>query len=156
MRHAVAQLVDGMHYKLGDGGFDSRWGLKIVHWQSFQPHFGPGVDSASNRNKYPGGKSGRCVGLTTLPLHLPVVWESWEPQPPGTLTPSLGTYTDSFTYYLNYTTIAFFQTFTKLPFTSLRRIPNLTHKNNWCLPSGHFRIFKLFWDITKCRRFERS
>jgi len=32
----------------------------------------PGVDSASNRNEYqghfPGGKGGRCVRLTTLPL----------------------------------------------------------------------------------------
>jgi hypothetical protein len=33
--------------------FDSRWG----HWifqltQSFQTHYGPGVDSASNRNEY--------------------------------------------------------------------------------------------------------
>jgi len=32
----------------------------------------PGVDWASNRNKYPGylleGKGGRCVGLTTLSL----------------------------------------------------------------------------------------
>jgi hypothetical protein len=33
--------------------------------------YGPGVDSASNRNEYQeyflGGKGGRCVGLTTLP-----------------------------------------------------------------------------------------
>ena len=38
---------------------------------SFRPHYGPGADSASNRNEYQeyflGGKCGRCVGLTTLP-----------------------------------------------------------------------------------------
>jgi hypothetical protein len=37
----------------------------------FQPHYGPGVNSASNRNVYQGfsvgGTGGRCVGLTTLP-----------------------------------------------------------------------------------------
>jgi hypothetical protein len=46
---------------------------------SFWPHYGPGVDSASNRNEYQeyflGGKGGRCVGLTTL-HHMPVVWKS--------------------------------------------------------------------------------
>jgi hypothetical protein len=40
--------------------------------KSFRPHYGPGVDSASNRNEYQeyllGSKGGRCVGLTTLPL----------------------------------------------------------------------------------------
>jgi hypothetical protein len=35
-----------------------------------QPHYGPGVDSASNRNEFrdlPGGKGGRRVSFTTLP-----------------------------------------------------------------------------------------
>jgi hypothetical protein len=40
-------------------------------FQSFQLHYGPGVDSAFNRNEYQesswGVKSGRRVGLTTLP-----------------------------------------------------------------------------------------
>jgi hypothetical protein len=39
--------------------------------ESFHPHYGPGVDSASNRNEYKvfscGVKSGRRVSLTTLP-----------------------------------------------------------------------------------------
>jgi hypothetical protein len=43
---------------------------KVDFFQSFQPHYGPGVDSASNRNEYQesswGVKSGRRVGLTTL------------------------------------------------------------------------------------------
>jgi hypothetical protein len=53
-------------------GFNSRWG----NWhfsltQSFRPHYGPGVESPSNRNEHQrcflGCKGGRCVGLTTLP-----------------------------------------------------------------------------------------
>jgi hypothetical protein len=41
------------------------------NFSSFQPHYGPGVDSASNRNEYQdpswGVKSGRRARLTTLP-----------------------------------------------------------------------------------------
>ena len=53
MGHAVAQLVEALHYKPEGHGFDSQW----CHWnfsvtQSFRPHYGPGVDSASNRNEY--------------------------------------------------------------------------------------------------------
>jgi hypothetical protein len=48
--------------------------------QSFRPRCGPGVDSASSRNKYQeyflGGKGGRCVGLTTCHLHVPIVLKS--------------------------------------------------------------------------------
>jgi hypothetical protein len=40
------------------------------NFSSFQPHYGPGVDSASNRNEYQehswGLKGGRCVRLRTL------------------------------------------------------------------------------------------
>ena len=43
----------------------------FIEIKSFRPHYGPGVDSASNRNEYReyfiGVKSGRCVRLTTLP-----------------------------------------------------------------------------------------
>jgi len=52
-------------------------------------HYGPAVDSASNRNEYQEyflwGKGGRCVGLTTLPPSCAVCFQIWEPQPPGTL-----------------------------------------------------------------------
>jgi hypothetical protein len=34
---------------------------------------------------FPGGKGGRCVGLTTLPPPCAAYLEIWEPQPPGTL-----------------------------------------------------------------------
>ena len=57
--------------------------------QSFRSHYGPGVDSASNRNGYQGyllrGKGGRCLGLTTLSPSSADYLEIWEPQPPGTL-----------------------------------------------------------------------
>jgi hypothetical protein len=51
--HAVAQCFEAQSYKPEGRGFDSR----RVHWnfsltQSFRPHYGPGVDSASNRNEY--------------------------------------------------------------------------------------------------------
>jgi hypothetical protein len=51
--YTVAQLVEALRYKPESCGFDSRW----FHWdfsltQSFRPHYGPGVDSASNRNEY--------------------------------------------------------------------------------------------------------
>ena len=49
--HAVVQLVKALCYKPEGLGFDSR----LCHWnfsltQSFRPHYGSGVDSASNSN----------------------------------------------------------------------------------------------------------
>ena len=49
----MAQLVQALRYKPEGRGFDSLW----CHWNfsftlSFWPHYGPGVDSASNRNEY--------------------------------------------------------------------------------------------------------
>jgi len=46
-------LVEALRYKPEGRGFDSRW----CHWnfswtQTFRSHYGPGVVSASNRNKY--------------------------------------------------------------------------------------------------------
>jgi hypothetical protein len=43
----------------------------LLNIYDIRPNYGPGVDSASNRNEYQkyflGGKGGRCVRLTTLP-----------------------------------------------------------------------------------------
>ena len=39
---------------------------------------------------FPGGKDGRCVGLTTLPPSCADCLEIREPQPPGTLWPCSG------------------------------------------------------------------
>ena len=48
----MAQLVEALRFKPEGRGFDSRW----CHWkfsltESFRPHYGSGVDSASNRNE---------------------------------------------------------------------------------------------------------
>jgi hypothetical protein len=64
--------VEALCYKPEGRGYDSRWGHWIFQLTStFQPHYGPGVDSASNRNEYQksswGVKGGRRVGLITLP-----------------------------------------------------------------------------------------
>jgi len=52
----------------------------FVDIRSFRSHYGPGVDSASNRNVYReyflGGKGGRCVRLTTLPPSCAVITKS--------------------------------------------------------------------------------
>ena len=67
----------------------SRVRFPMLSLESFWAHYGPGVDSASNRNEYREYflevKSGRCVGLTTLPPSCADCLEIWEPQPPGTL-----------------------------------------------------------------------
>jgi hypothetical protein len=44
MEAAVVQLVEAPRYKPEGRGFD--WNF------SFRPYYGPGVDSASNRNEY--------------------------------------------------------------------------------------------------------
>jgi hypothetical protein len=45
---------------------------------------------------FPGGKGGRCVGLTTLPPLCADWLEIWEPQPPGTLRACPGLQWDYF------------------------------------------------------------
>ena len=89
MGQAVVQLVDALCYKLVGRGFDSRWCDCNFSLTSFWPHYGPGVDLASNGNEYQqyflGVKGGRCVGLTTLPPSCADCLEIWEPQPPGSL-----------------------------------------------------------------------
>jgi len=70
--------------------------------QSFQPHYGPGFKSTSNRNEYQeyflGDKGGRCVGLTTLPPSCADCLEIWKPQPPGNLRACQGLQLDCFTF----------------------------------------------------------
>jgi hypothetical protein len=86
--HAGVQLDEALCYKPDGRGFDSG----RCQWRvSFRPHHGPGVDSASNRNKYQkynyflGGKSGRCMSLTILPPSYADCLEIWEPQPVGNI-----------------------------------------------------------------------
>ena len=86
----MAQLVETLRYKPEGLGFDSRWS----HWEflliySSRPHYGRGIDSDSNRNKYHeyflGGKAGRYIGLTILPPSYAENLEIWELQPPEAL-----------------------------------------------------------------------
>ena len=55
-------------------------GIFFIYIKSVRSHYGPGVDSASDRNEYQehffGGKGGRCVRLTTLPPFCAVVMKS--------------------------------------------------------------------------------
>ena len=52
----------------------------FIDIKSFRSHYGPGVDSASNRNEYREyslrGKNGRCVRPTTLPPSCAIVIKS--------------------------------------------------------------------------------
>jgi hypothetical protein len=50
--HAVAQFVEALRYKSEGRGFDSRRCRKFSLTESFRPHYGLGVDSASKRNEY--------------------------------------------------------------------------------------------------------
>jgi hypothetical protein len=86
-------------------------GVIGIHWQSFRPHYGPGVDLASNRNEYQecllGGKGGRCVGLTNLPPSCADCLAIWEPQPPGTLRACPGLKRVCFTILPFFCTVSF-------------------------------------------------
>jgi hypothetical protein len=90
-------LVEALRYKSEGRRFDFRW----FYWnfsliQSFRPHCGLGIDSASNRNEYQeyfqGGKGGRrAENLTTFMCRLS--WNlgastSWNPQ--GLSRPVMG------------------------------------------------------------------
>jgi len=79
------KISEALRYKPEGRGFDSLMSLI----QSFRPHYGPGLDSASNSDEcqeyFLGGKGGRCVGLTTLPPSCADCREIWDPQTPGTL-----------------------------------------------------------------------
>jgi hypothetical protein len=83
-------------------GFDSwcHWNFSLI--SSFRPHYGPGVDSASNKNYqeyFLGGKGGRCVRLTNLLPSCADCHEVSEPHPPGTLRARPGQYRNCCTFY---------------------------------------------------------
>ena len=86
----VLQLVEGLCYKLEccgsiPDGVNGIFALTLCFW----PHYGPEVNSASNRNEYQayflGSKGSQCLGLTTLPPSCDDYRDIWEPQPPETL-----------------------------------------------------------------------
>jgi hypothetical protein len=85
----VVQFVEALPYKLEGHWFDSRW----CHWnfsltQTFWLWYGPGVDSASNRNEcqehFLGGKGSQCIGL----MRNLGASTSWNPQ--GLSRPVIG------------------------------------------------------------------
>jgi hypothetical protein len=83
-------VVEALRYKPEGHGIDFRWCLwNFSLTYSFRPHYGPGVESASNRNEYQeyflGGKGDRCVGLKTLPPSCAGCLKIWEPQHPANL-----------------------------------------------------------------------
>jgi hypothetical protein len=74
-----------MLYKSEGRCLDPRWCHGIFHWhKSFWPHYGPGVDSASNRNEY----QVYFLGVNAAGAY------SWQPYPhPVPLSRNLGTLT---------------------------------------------------------------
>ena len=65
------QFVEVLRHKQEYAGLIPDVVIRIFHGlKSFWSHYGPGVDSVSNRNEYQrssfGVKGGRCVGLTNL------------------------------------------------------------------------------------------
>jgi hypothetical protein len=51
--NAVTYLIEALRYKQEGREFYSRWGHSIFQLTyPLQPHYGPGVESASNRNEY--------------------------------------------------------------------------------------------------------
>jgi len=77
-QHAVAQwLRCCATIRKVAGSIPAGVSLFFIDIKSFRLHYGPGINSASNRNVYQeyflGGKGGRCVRLTTLPLSCVVV-----------------------------------------------------------------------------------
>jgi len=86
-------VVNVLCYKSEDCWFDPSW----CHWNfslTLTSHYGPGVDSVSNRNEYQehflGGKGGRCVRLTTLPPSCAIVVKSGNLNFLGPPRPPLG------------------------------------------------------------------
>jgi hypothetical protein len=61
------KLAEALCYKSEGRGFDSRWGHWIFQliW-SFKPHYGPGVDLASNLPEDKGRPARKADNLTAI------------------------------------------------------------------------------------------
>jgi hypothetical protein len=96
-------VVKALRYYSDGPRIDSWW----CHWGFFSDIFPSDRTMAlgliqplvkmSTRN-IPGGKSGRCVRLTSSPPSCAQCHELWEPKPPGTLWTTPGLLQDSFTF----------------------------------------------------------
>jgi len=81
LRDRGSTVVKVLRYKSEGRWLDFRW----FHWNfsltSFRSHYGPGVDSASNRNENQGYFLGvktagrKAHNLTTILGHCHVIWE---------------------------------------------------------------------------------
>ena len=105
----------------------------FIDIKSFRSHYGPGIDSASNRNEYQEyfvwGKGSRCLRLTTLPPSCAVVTKSGSLnflEPSGPLRACNGTALPLYNIkgkFLNYTGIC---------------------NHHICLPGFAFVLFPIF------------
>jgi hypothetical protein len=101
----------------------------FIDIKSFWLHYGPGVDSTSNRNVpgvFPGGKGGRCVRLTTYQHPMPLsrnlgTLTSWNPLG---LSRSVMGLPYVFFYHANFTNLPLSRQnkFTQLPYRELKLI----------------------------------
>ena len=85
--HAMAENTE--RYKPEGLGFDFRWFVWNILWTLILwPHYGPGVDSASNRNEYREYFLGAMLAVAkaeNLLFSCANYLGVWEPQPPGIL-----------------------------------------------------------------------
>jgi hypothetical protein len=80
MGHSVAQWLRHCATNRKVAGSIPDGVIGILHWQSFRPHYGPGVDSASNRNQYQEYfltvKAAGAESWQPCHLHVPIVLKS--------------------------------------------------------------------------------
>jgi hypothetical protein len=85
----VVQLVEALRYMSEGRGFDSRYchcNISLTYFSGRTMALGLTQPNTNEHQEYfLGGKGGRCVGLTTLPLTFADCLEIWEPHLPGTL-----------------------------------------------------------------------
>jgi hypothetical protein len=103
--HALAYLVEALCYKPEGRGIESRWGRFFQLTYSFQPHYGPGVDSASNRNEYQESfwwqKAAGIHGWQPCRhLRVECLDQVWNPRRLTTLRAFTACYEDNFTFLL--------------------------------------------------------
>ena len=144
----MAQLVEALRYKPEGRGFDSgwcRWNFSLT--KSFQPHYGPGVDSASHRNEYQeyflGGKAGRCLGWQTYDLHVPTVLKSVSLnllEPSGPLQACNGI-DFSLSFFLSFLFFFFIISFMLLPLESFSVIQNSMPCSHWDVIYGNVYFY---------------